>query len=354
MLRKRSRLGRAALAAALLVPILPASAQTTTSTPPVRLAPPTLIQPVNDQTRTVPVLFQWNVAGAAGNVYGISIRNVRRGTLVVAQQTASYELQIASASREAPDISFTRVLFDAPTTTTTFLFDNRNVAGSYFTSAVPPGLPLQGGRYYWRVRLQQPGAPFSEPGVFTLASGASVQTPIHQVSIQNLAIGANPKALSATLVIATIANTGTFPEPPIDLKVLANGTLIAAGRTPPLGPNQHVDMVSAWIPPAPGIAQLTATLEASGDIPSGGRFVRNVPIGQTRSVSTSLVGTLQRNANGDFTLEDNGGHVLALVFAGRGLDLSSFLGRHVTVHGTLLEGALGLQLNATNVSPATS
>jgi hypothetical protein len=351
MLRKSSNFMRWALAAVLLAPAMPAGAQVTTASPP-RLAPPTLIQPINEGTRSAPVLFQWNVAGAAGNVYGISIRNVRRGTLVVAQQTASYELQIASAAREAPDISFTRVLVDATTATTTFLFDNRNVSGSYFTSAVPPGLPLQGGRYYWRVRLQQPGAPFSEPGVFTLASGAAVQTPLHQLAITNLAVSANPKALSATLIIATIANTGTFPEPGTDLKIIANGTLIAEGRTPPLGPNQRVDLVSAWIPPAPGIAQLTATLETNGDIPSGGRFQRNVPIGQTRSVTTSLAGTMNRNANGDFMLEDSAGHVLALVFAGRGLDLASFVGRRVTVHGTLLEGALGLQLNATNISPA--
>jgi CARDB len=353
MLRKSSNLMRAALAVALVATALPAGAQVTPAPGPARLAPPTLIAPINEQTRAVPALFQWNVGGAAGNVYGISISNVRRGTLVVAQQTASYQLQIASASPDAPDISFNRVLIDATSSTTTFLFDNRNVAGSFFTSAVPPGLPLPAGRYYWRVRLEQPGAPFSTPGVFRLLSGAAVQTPTHQLSITNLALGANPKAQSATLVIATIANTGTFSEPPNDLRIVANGTLIAEGRTPPLAPNQHVDLVSAWIPATPGIAQLTATIEANGDQPNSGRFVRNVPIGQTRAVTTSLVGTIRRGQFGDYTLEDNGGRVLALVIAGRGLDLSSFVGRRVTVSGKLTEGALGLQLNATNIAPAS-
>jgi hypothetical protein len=327
-----------------------AAAQTYSYAPP-RTAPPTLIAPVREQLRAAPVVFQWNAGGSVGSVYGIGVTGLRRGAFAIAQSTASYEIQIAEGSPNSPDIGFARVLFDTTTSSTSYLFNNRNVDGSGFTSAVPPGLPLPAGRYYWRVRLQQAGSPFSEPAVFRLLSNGAVGTPTHQLSVENLTLGARPAAQSATLVIASIANTGTFPEPPTDIRVVANGTIIAEGRTPALAPNQRVDLISAWIPTSPGVAQLTATIDASGDRPESGRFVREIAIGRSRAVTTSLVGTIREGEGGDFTLEDAAGHVLAVVIAKRNIDLGAFVGRRVTVRGALTEGALGLQLNAAGVAP---
>jgi len=348
MLRKKFSAAGAALAAGLCAVTLSASADTV----PLRVPPPTLIAPINNQARAVPVIFQWNVAGNNGNVYGINVQNLRRGALVVAQPTASYELQIASAAPDYRDVSFTRVLFRAVTSATTYLFDNRNVPGSGFTNAVPPGLPLSGGLYYWRVRAQQPGAPFSTPAQFTLLSGAARQTPLHQLTLENLAVGALPKAMSTTVIIATVANTGTFSEPSTTLRIFANGTEIALGPVPALAPNQNVQLASAWIPLEPGVAQLAATIDATGDLPASARITRSVLIGRSRAVTTSLVGTLRRADNGDFELQDNAGNTLAYVIS-RSLNLDSFVGRRVTIRGNLSEGALGLLLDAGSISPAS-
>jgi hypothetical protein len=348
MSHKRFKPAATALAAALCALSLSAGAVTI----PLRVAPPTLIAPINSQARAVPVIFQWNVAGSNGNVYGITVQNLKRGTLVVAQPTASYEFQIASAAPDYRDINFTRVLFRATTSATSYLFDDRNVPGSGFTTAVPPGLPLPGGLYYWRVRAQQPGAPFSQPAQFTLLSGAARQTPTHQLTIENLALGASPRAMSTTVIVATVVNTGTFPESSTTLQVFANGTMIAQGPVPALAPNQGVQLAAAWIPPDPGIAQLAATIDATGDLPSSARITRSVLIGRSRVVTTTLVGVLRRAANGDFELQDAAGNTMAYVVTGRSLNLESFVGRRVTIRGSLSEGALGLLLNALTISPA--
>ncbi|MBC5809650.1 MAG: hypothetical protein GIW95_02150 [Candidatus Eremiobacteraeota bacterium] len=362
-----SKLPRLAAALAVLAIAgasnLPARAQTTTTrtTLPAQIPPPTLISPINGQPRLTPVIFQWNVGGSNGNVYGLTVQGVTRGRLIVAQNVASYQLQIASADPKAPDPSFTRVLFQTTTSTTTFQFINNFdlQPGDLPTgSAVLPGKSLTSGLYYWRVRVAQPGAPFSDSSrtsTFRLDNNPAISSPGHELAIEDIILGASPRAQSATLVVATVGNAGTFVEQATTLRIYANGSLIAEGKVPATVPNQRVQLVTAWIPANPGIAQLSAQIDTVVDDPSKAHITRSFTIARGKAPTPINLppGTIRHNGT-DYTLEDAGGKTLAtLIPSGRNIDLASFVNRRVNVGGAVTEGALGLLMQVRSISPAS-
>jgi hypothetical protein len=331
-------LALAALAAAPAVP------QTIPQVPA-----PTLISPLLNVG--VPILFQWTPVNP-GNVYNFSIQSRTR----VIQQAAgplvvTYELQIS----DYPDVA-SHILVDVRTPVTIFSFQNQNLPGSGFTSQQPPNLPLSGGTYYWRVRALVGTAAttnFSSIGRFELNLSGGASTPVHDMGITSLVITTPAFVGAATVIVASIQNSGTFPEENVPLAITANGVQLAHIIVPPTTAGQTTRITTIWTPEVRGIAQISALIDFAG--PNQNRKVASITpdVREQPQFVTSLTGTLQLGPNG-YYLADSRGRETSLVLEAPNtqIDFGALLGKAIVLRGTLTKHDSSYLMAANQVSLA--
>jgi hypothetical protein len=343
--RSAFRFGAAMTAVALVTLLKAADAQTLPQIPP-----PSLISPLLGVG--VPILFQWTPVNP-GNIYNFVLQSHTRAPLAAAPFVVYYELQIS----DAPDIT-SHVLVDVTTSTTIFSFQNQNVPGSGFTNLQRPGIPLPAGLYYWRVRalINTAATGFSNIGRFTLnlGAGGGASTAFHDLAITSLVITAPAYVGTASIIVTTVQNTGTYPEQGAPLTITANGVQIARADTPPMGAGETSRITTIWTPERNGLAQITSILNFSGPNPDKKLATISRSVADQPHYLTSVKGTLRTDTRGYF-LADAHGHEIARVFlaAGVQLDLDALVGHAVVMRGTLTkhESQLILIANQAAVSP---
>ena len=310
---------------------------------------PTLISPMLNVG--IPILFQWTPVNP-GNVYNFVLTSRGRqpqaapGALAV-----TYELQVS----DQPDVA-SHILVDLNTPTTIYSFQNQNLPGSGFTNQQPPNLPLSGGVYYWRVRaIIGTGAStiFSSIGRFSLdlARGGGSSTPVHDMGITSLVLTTPAYVGAATVIVATVQNSGTFAEQNVPLSITANGAQLARIVVPPTTSGQTTRVTTIWTPQVKGIAQISALLNFSG--PNQNRKVASITpnVLEQPQYVTSLSGTLKLGPNGYF-LANAAGRETALVLQAPAvqIDFGAFLGKSITIRGTLSKADSSFLIVANQVS----
>lgn len=311
--------------------------------------PPALVAPL--LTAAAPVLFVWTPVAAGGTGYrlhvqGRPISTVPPGAFIAVQ----YELQIG----DRPDVG-SHVLFDRILDSTTLLFDNRNVDGSGFTENQPPGLPLSGGTYYWRVRGLSAGplTAFSAIGRFVLASGGATSSALHDLGVTSLAIGGRPVVGVTTPVVAHVGDLGSFPERDATLVFTANGLVIGRAVVPPLRPSESANVSVLWTPQRGGLAQIGARLETNDQVATDRTIAQTTFVSSPVPVVTSLTGLLVER-DGGYGLADRAGRVVtALRRSGSArVDFASLLGMRVEVNGALSARGSDLVFAVTSIAPS--
>jgi CARDB len=332
-----------ALAAMVTAPAMP---QTIPQVPP-----PTLISPMLNVG--VPILFQWTPVNP-GNVYNFVLQSRARLPQAAAGPLAvTYELQIS----DYPDVA-SHILVDLTTQTTIFSFQNQNVPGAGFTSQQTPNLPLSGGTYYWRVRAiigSTSTTAWSSIGRFALnlGGGGGASTPLHDMGITSLVLTTPAFVGAATVIVASIQNSGTFAEQSVPLSITANGTQLAQLVVPPTTAGQTARVTTIWTPSVRGIAQISALLNFTG--PNQNRKVASIApnVREQPQFVTSLVGTLGLGPDGYF-LADTRGRQTTLVLSAPNtqIDFGTFLGRSIVIRGTLSKRDSSFLMSANQVSLA--
>jgi hypothetical protein len=310
---------------------------------------PTLISPMLNVG--VPILFQWTPVNP-GNVYNFVLTSKNRtiqaasGPLVV-----TYELQIS----DFPDIA-SHILVDLTTPTTIFSFQNQNLPGSGFTNQQPPNLPLSGGTYYWRVRALVGSASttsYSSIGRFSLNLSGGASTPVHDMGITSLVLTTPAFVGAATVIVASVQNSGTFPEQNVPLAITANGVQLARIIVPPTTAGQTTRVTTIWTPATRGIAQISALINFTG--PNQNRKVASISpnVREQPQYITSLNGTLNLGPNG-YYLADARGRETAIVLNAPGtqIDFGALLGKAIVIRGTLSKHDSSFLLAANQVSLA--
>jgi hypothetical protein len=315
-----------------------------------QVPPPTLISPMLNVG--IPILFQWTPVNP-GNVYNFVLTSRGRVPLAAGALAVSYELQIS----DQPDVA-SHILVDLTTPTTITTFQNQNLPGSGFTNQQPPNLPLSGGVYYWRVRAligTGTSTTFSSIGRFSLdlARGGGSSTPVHDMGITSLVLTTPAYVGAATVIVATVQNSGTFAEQNVPLSITANGGQLARIVVPPTTSGQTTRVTTIWTPQVKGIAQITALLDFSG--PNQNRKLASITpnvLDQPQFV-TSLSGTLKLGPNGYF-LANAAGRETAIVLEAPAvqIDFGPFLGRNIVIRGTLSKADSSFLIVANQVSLA--
>jgi hypothetical protein len=341
----------AKMAGSLLIAVVLSAMAAVPATPQAipQVPAPSLVSPM--LTVSVPILFQWMPVNP-GNVYNFTLQSKnRRLQQAPASLAVTYELQIS----DYPDVA-SHILFDLTTPMTIYLFQNQNAPGSGFTNQQPPNLPLSGGTYYWRVRAIVGTASttaFSSIGRFWLNLGAGASTPVHDMGITSLVLTTPPVVGAATVIVASVQNSGTFPEQDVPLVITANGEQLARIIVPPTVAGQTVGETAIWTPTARGIAQISALLDFAG--PNQYRKVASIDptVLEQPRFTTSLAGTLQVGSKG-YYLADAHGRDTAIVLAAptTQIDFGAFVGRAVVVHGTLSRAGNVFLLAANAISLA--
>jgi hypothetical protein len=310
---------------------------------------PSLISPMLNVG--VPILFQWTPVNP-GNVYNFMLQSRTRLIQVASGPLAvTYELQIS----DFPDVA-SHILVDITTPTTIYSFQNQNLPGSGFTSQQPPNLPLSGGTYYWRVRAIVGSASttaFSSIGRFSLNLSGGASTPVHDMGITSLVLTTPAYVGAATVIVASIQNSGTFAEQNVPLAITANGVQLARVVVPPTTAGETTRITTIWTPTVRGIAQISALLDFTG--PNQNRKVASISpnVREQPQFVTSLSGTLQLGPNGYF-LTDARGRELTLVLEAPStqIDFGAFLGRAIVIRGTLSKHDSSFLMAANQVSLA--
>jgi hypothetical protein len=327
-----------------------ATAQAVPQTIP-QVPPPTLISPMLNVG--VPILFQWTPVNP-GNVYNFVLQSRSRLPQAVGGPLAvTYELQIS----DYPDVA-SHILVDLTTQTTIFSFQNQNVPGSGFTSQQTPNLPLSGGTYYWRVRAiigNTSDTAFSSIGRFALnlGGGGGASTPVHDMGITSLVLTTPAYVGAATVIVASVQNSGTFAEESVPLTITANGTQLAKLVVPPTTSGQTTRVTTIWTPTVRGIAQVSALISFTG--PNQNRKVASINpnVREQPQYITSLAGTLGLGPDGYF-LADSRGRQTTLVLSAPStqIDFGAFLGRSIVIRGTLSKRDSSFLMSANQVSLA--
>jgi hypothetical protein len=310
---------------------------------------PTLISPMLNVG--VPILFQWTPVNP-GNVYNFVLTSKNRtiqaaaGPLIV-----TYELQIS----DFPDVA-SHILVDLTTPTTIFSFQNQNLPGSGFTNQQPPNLPLSGGTYYWRVRALVGSASttsYSSIGRFSLNLSGGASTPVHDMGITSLVLTTPAFVGAATVIVASVQNSGTFPEQNVPLAITANGVQLARIIVPPTTAGQTTRVTTIWTPATRGIAQISALIDFTG--PNQNRKVASISpnVREQPQYITSLNGTLNLGPNG-YYLADARGRETAIVLDAPGtqIDFGALLGKAIVIRGTLSKHDSSFLMAANQVSLA--
>jgi hypothetical protein len=319
-----------------------ASAQTIPQVPAPSLISPTL-------SVGVPILFQWTPVNP-GNVYNFFLQSRARTAAAPGPLVVSYELQIS----DAPDVT-SHVLVDLTTSTTIFTFANQNLPGSGFTNLQAPGLPLSGGLYYWRVRalINTTATAYSNIGRFTLniGTGGGESTPFHDMQITSLVLTTPAYVGAATVVVATVQNTGTFPEQNAPLTITANGLQLAHVNVPPTGAGQSSRITAIWTPTQRGLAQITSILNFNGQNPQRKLATISPLVAEVPQYITAMTGTLRLGEQGYFLADSRGREIsLVLVAPGTQLDLGPLLGKNIVLRGTLSKRQTSFVLTANQVA----
>jgi hypothetical protein len=310
---------------------------------------PTLISPM--LSVGVPILFQWTPVNP-GNVYNFVLQSKTRTVLQAAGPlTVTYELQIS----DYPDVA-SHILVDLTTPVTIYSFQNQNLPGSGFTSQQPPNLPLSGGTYYWRVRAIVGTASttaFSSIGRFSLNLSGGASTPVHDMGITSLVLTTPAYVGAATVIVATIQNSGTFPEQNVPFAITANGVQLAHLAVPPTTAGQTTRVTTIWTPSVRGIAQISALIDFTG--PNQNRKVASISpnVRDQPQFVTSLTGTLGLGPSGYF-LADAHGRETALVLEAPNtqIDFGALLGKVIVIRGTLSKHDSSFLMAANQVSLA--
>lgn len=312
------------------------------------VSPPALIAPMI--AATAPVLFQWTPV-APVNVYRLHVHGGTRAAAATSTIVAvSYEVQIS----DRPDVG-SHVLFDRTVDATTLLFDNRNVDGSGFTDQQMPGTPLAGGTYYWRVRalFAGPSSPYSSIGRFAFVGGGATSTPLHDLGVTSVQLGANPIAGIATPVVVHVADLGTFPETGASVAISANGRVIGRAAIPQLLPGRGVDVSVMWEPDGGGLAQVSAQLEYDDQNAVDNQIAQTTFVATRKPVRTTLVGTLVARQGGYAIADRGGNHVAALeIEDGAHVDFASLVGSRVAATGGLRAHGSDLVLAVRSIAAA--
>lgn len=321
-----------------------ASAQTIPQVPPPSLISPTL-------SVGVPILFQWTPVNP-GNVYNFVLQSRARTAQAPGPLVVTYELQVS----DQPDVT-SHVLLDVQTSTTIFSFQNQNVPGAGFTTMQPAGLPLAGGVYYWRVRalINTAATSFSTIGRFSLnlGSGGGASTPFHDMGITSLVLTAPAYVGAATVVVATVQDTGTFPEQNVPLAITANGVQIAQVNLPPIAPGESSRVTAIWIPSRQGLAQISSILDFNGRNPNRKTATISPLVQQLPQYVTTMRGTLRLSDQGYFLADAHGREIAQILVAeGTQLDLGPLIGRGVLLRGTLAKRQTSFILTANQVALA--
>jgi len=289
------------------------------------VAAPSLIYPFGGLAAPVPIIFRWTPAQ----------------TGVFERAFGPYELQIS----DRPDV-LSHILFEVIVGSTSYVFTNRNTGAlSGFTGAQPPGIPLSGGRYFWRVRAISTGFStlYSELGTFRLLQNAAITTPLHDLAVEGVGVASAPQDGEQTLIVATVSNTGTFGEHGATVTIRVNGVPIGSGAVPPLAPNESVQLVAPWTPQRAGVAQIFAMLTAIDMNPQNQTASSTVVVSPASPSRTTMLGTVEAR-DGSFVLADAHGRTLAILTAPQTMDLASFVGRAVRIEGALSRGSGGLHV----------
>jgi hypothetical protein len=340
----RSWMAIAASALTALASAGSASAQTLPQVPP-----PSLISPM--LSVGVPVLFEWTPVNP-GNLYNFYLQSHTRTPAAASPFVVYYELQISDAA----DVT-SHVLVDITTSTTIFSFQNQNIPGSGFTSLQRPGLPLPAGLYYWRVRalVNTAATAFSSIGRFSLdlGTGGGISTPFHDMAITSLVITAPAYVGTASVIVVTVQNTGTFPEQGSPLTITANGEQIARVDTPSTAAGETARITAIWTPSRRGLAQIASILNFSGPNPDKKFASISPPVADQPQFATAIHGTLRLGSRGYFLADAHGREIaLVLLAPGAQLDLQSLVGRAVILRGTMTKHQSSLIFAANQVALA--
>lgn len=321
-----------------------AGAQTIPQVPAPSLISPTL-------SVGVPILFQWTPVNP-GNVYNFFLQSRARTPLAAGALVVNYEMQIS----DAPDVT-SHVLVDLTTSTTIFSFQNQNLPGSGFTTQQQPGIPLTGGLYYWRVRalINTTATAYSTIGRFTLnlGTGGGASTPFHDMQITSLVLTTPAFVGAASVVVATVQNTGTFPEQNAPLTITANGVQIADVEVPPTGAGQSSRVTAIWTPVQRGVAQITSILDFNGQNPQKKLATISPLVDEQPQFVTAMRGTLRLGEQGYFLADARGREItVVLVAPGTQLDLGPLLGKGIILRGTLAKRQTSFVLTVNQVALA--
>jgi len=311
--------------------------------------PPSLISPM--LSVGVPVLFEWTPVNP-GNLYNFYLQSHTRTPAAASPFVVYYELQISDAA----DVT-SHVLVDITTSTTIFSFQNQNIPGSGFTSLQRPGLPLPAGLYYWRVRalVNTAATAFSSIGRFSLdlGTGGGISTPFHDMAITSLVITAPAYVGTASVIVVTVQNTGTFPEQGSPLTITANGEQIARVDTPSTAAGETARITAIWTPSRRGLAQIASILNFSGPNPDKKFASISPPVADQPQFATAIHGTLRLGSRGYFLADAHGREIaLVLLAPGAQLDLQSLVGRAVILRGTMTKHQSSLIFAANQVALA--
>ncbi len=298
-----SRIITAALIVALGIVPSAVVAQQQPQAAQAKIQRPSIVLPFGFATVQPPVLFQWT-AVAPGTVNVVKTRDGKRYTEAVSVGAPRYEFQVS----DAPDIE-SNVLVDETITSPSWLFLNQ-----YPDSAFTPRQrsPLGGGTYYYRVRavFDDYASPYSTITPFVLTGGGGSTTPNHQMSLFTVGVAGTPFAGGASQIYAIAGNVGTYSENSGTVKIIANGTELGTVKLPPLAPGQRATITVPYLPRDAGQAQIVAKLEFNDENPNRKSATITTQVAERKNVTGTIAGTIRRDPDGTFVLDDEENHRL--------------------------------------------
>jgi hypothetical protein len=345
-MQRMHRFARFVLALAVALSPCAAAAQTAPSAP--QIARPSVVAPNGIGSVQPPFLFQWTPV-TPGNVFVVTIQNGKRVSTATNLGNASYELQISDAA----DVN-SSILLDVVVTSPSYLFLNR-YPDPAFTARQRN--PLGGGRYYYRVRalFGQYASDYSTITPFVLTGGGATTTPNHQMSLFAVGVAGALSVGNASQIYAVAGNVGTYNENSGSVKILANGTNLGTVLLPPLAPGQRATITVPFVPRTSGQLQVVAQLNFTDQNPNGKAATLSASVGERRTVTGAIAGTIRLDGGGGWYLEDPQRRRVAALVDGRitRAELPAFRDLPVFVSGRLVTASTGFRFEIDSVVKAT-
>jgi CARDB len=261
--------------------------------------------------------------------------------------TLTYQVEIS----DRPAIG-ERVLFTAQSTRPDLLFTNRPDALGTFTAALPPGVGLHAGTYFWHVRVIEPlPSAYSAAATFRLepeAGESSSDLGIIAVRAGDARVG------RPTPIAVTVQNRGGDDLRGAAVTILVDGRVVGSARIPMLAPGARATVAGAWTPTRGGNADVEALLRGKADDnETDGRMISTVLVADpSRAVAVTVVG-MPRLRDGRLVLLAEDGTVLAQLFASPALqrDLQAAT-RPLRIAGSLDVRAGTFAIDVRSAAPA--